>query len=118
MIDLRAARAEPDAWRAALARKGAGEAFDELLAADERWRALVPRVDDLRGATKLKGKPTPQAARGAAAASRKSCAPRRRSSRPRRLRARRRWRSSESSARVCRPTAIREDDAVELRRFG
>ncbi len=60
MIDLRAARAEPDAWRAALARKGAAEAFDRLLAADERWRSLVPRVDELRGATKLKGKPTPE----------------------------------------------------------
>ncbi len=60
MIDLKAARAEPDAWRAALARKGAGEAFDELLAADERWRSLVPRVDDLRSRTKLKGKPTPE----------------------------------------------------------
>jgi len=60
MIDLKAARAEPDAWRAALARKGAAEAFDALLAADERWRALVPRVDDLRSRTKLKGKPTPE----------------------------------------------------------
>ena len=44
MIDLKAARADPDAWRAALARKGAGEAFDALLAADERWRAArTPR---------------------------------------------------------------------------
>ncbi len=60
MIDLKAARAEPDSWRAALARKGAGEAFDELLTADERWRSLVPRVDDLRSRTKLKGKPTPE----------------------------------------------------------
>jgi seryl-tRNA synthetase len=60
MIDLRAARAEPDAWRRALARKGAAEAFDALLAADERWRALVPQVDELRSATKLKGKPTPE----------------------------------------------------------
>ncbi len=60
MIDLRTARAEPDDWREALARKGAAEAFDRLLAADERWRALVPRVDELRGATKLKGKPTPE----------------------------------------------------------
>ena len=60
MIDLKAARAEPGAWRAALARKGAGEAFDVLLAADERWRSLVPRVDDLRSRTKLKGKPTPE----------------------------------------------------------
>ena len=60
MIDLKAARNDPDAYRAALARKGAAEAFDELLAADERWRALVPRVDELRGKTKLKGKPTPE----------------------------------------------------------
>jgi seryl-tRNA synthetase len=60
MIDLKAARAEPDAWRAALARKGAAEEFNALLAADERWRALVPRIDELRSRTKLKGKPTPE----------------------------------------------------------
>lgn len=60
MIDLKAARANPDIWRTALARKGAAEAFDTLLAADESWRALVPRVDDLRSRTKLKGKPTPE----------------------------------------------------------
>jgi seryl-tRNA synthetase len=60
MIDLKAARADPESWRAALVRKTAGGAFDELLAADERWRALVPRVDDLRSRTKLKGKPTPE----------------------------------------------------------
>ncbi len=60
MIDLKAARADPDGFRAALARKGAAQAFDALLAADERWRALVPRVDELRAATKLKGKPTPE----------------------------------------------------------
>jgi len=60
MIDLKAARAETNVWRAALARKGAAEAFDALLAADERWRLLVPRVDDLRSRTKLKGKPTPE----------------------------------------------------------
>src|ERR671931_1751199 len=62
MIDLRAARADPDGFRAAVARKGAAaaEAFDELLAADERWRELVPGVDELRGRQKLKGKPTPE----------------------------------------------------------
>jgi seryl-tRNA synthetase len=60
MIDLKAARSEPDATRAALARKGAGETFDALLAADERWRALVPRIDDLRSRTKVKGRPTPE----------------------------------------------------------
>jgi seryl-tRNA synthetase len=60
VIDLRAARSNPDAFRAALARKGAGERFDALLAADERWRALVPAVDDLRARQKLKGRPTPE----------------------------------------------------------
>ena len=60
VIDLRAARNDPDAWRAALARKGAADDFDALLAADERWRALVPHVDELRGRTKLKGKPSPE----------------------------------------------------------
>ena len=60
MIDLKAARSEPDTWRAALARKGAAEDFDALLEADERWRALVPRADELRGRMKLGGKPTPE----------------------------------------------------------
>jgi seryl-tRNA synthetase len=60
VIDLRAARADPDSFRAALARKGAADAFDSLLAADERWRALLPQVDELRGRLKLKGKPTPE----------------------------------------------------------
>ena len=60
MIDLRAARADPDSFRKALARKGAAEAFDQLLAADERWRELVPQVDELRGKQKIQGKPTPE----------------------------------------------------------
>ena len=60
MIDARAARNDPDGFRRRLARKGAAEAFDGWLAADEQWRALVPRVDELRARTKLKGKPTPE----------------------------------------------------------
>jgi len=60
VIDARAARNDPDELRRRLARKGAADAFDAWLAADERWRALVPRVDDLRGRTKQKGKPTPE----------------------------------------------------------
>jgi seryl-tRNA synthetase len=60
MIDLKAARNDPDAVRAQLARKGAADAFDALLEADERWRALVPRIDDLRSRTKVKGKPSPE----------------------------------------------------------
>ena len=60
MIDLRAARNDPDAYRAALARKGAAGVFDELLAADARWREVQQQVDELRARTKLKGKPTPE----------------------------------------------------------
>src|SRR5215217_563020 len=58
MIDVRAARDDPTSWRAALERKGAAEDFDALMAADSRWLELVPQVDELRGRTKLKGKPT------------------------------------------------------------
>jgi seryl-tRNA synthetase len=60
LIDLRAARADPEGFRAALERKGAAEAFDELLAADERWRELETRASELRAQTKTKGKPTPE----------------------------------------------------------
>jgi seryl-tRNA synthetase len=60
VIDLKAARADPDAFRAAVARKGAGEAFDRLLEADARWRELVPQVDELRGRQKIQGKPSPE----------------------------------------------------------
>ena len=60
MIDLKAARSDPDRWRAALSRKGAAEAFDALLAADARWRELIPQVDELRSRTKLTGKPSPE----------------------------------------------------------
>jgi seryl-tRNA synthetase len=60
MIDLRAARADPDRWRAALARKGAADDFDALLEADRQRRGLLPRIEELRGQQKLKGKPTPE----------------------------------------------------------
>jgi seryl-tRNA synthetase len=60
LIDAKAARNDPDGYRAALARKGAGETFDAWLAADERWRELVPRVDELRSRQKLQGRPTPE----------------------------------------------------------
>ena len=60
MIDLKAARTDPDGLRAALARKGGVEAFDLLLEADRRWLELVPQVDELRSQTKPKGKPTPE----------------------------------------------------------
>src|SRR5215831_17917928 len=60
MIDIRAARHDPDGYRAALARKGQAEVFDELLEADARWRELETRATELRTQTNLKGKPTPE----------------------------------------------------------
>jgi seryl-tRNA synthetase len=60
LIDLRAARADPEGFRAALARKGAAEAFDELLEADARWRELETRASEQRAQTKTQGKPTPE----------------------------------------------------------
>jgi seryl-tRNA synthetase len=58
MIDLRAARSDPDTHRAAVARKGAGELFDSLLAADTRWRDASTRRDDVRARQKQLGKPS------------------------------------------------------------
>jgi seryl-tRNA synthetase len=60
VIDLKAARVHPDVVRAALARKGCEELFDELLRADEEWRELNTQVDELRARQKIKGKPTPE----------------------------------------------------------
>src|SRR5207244_2230444 len=60
MIDLRAARNDPDGFRAALARKGAAELFDQLLEADRAVREVQPRVEELRAKRKVKGKPTPE----------------------------------------------------------
>jgi seryl-tRNA synthetase len=62
VIDLRAARNDPDRYRAALARKGATDAFEKLLAADARWRGLVGQVEALRARPKLSGRPTPEQA--------------------------------------------------------
>ena len=48
MLDLKAIRADPDAARTALARRGAGEALDRVLELDARRRALLPELEDLR----------------------------------------------------------------------
>jgi seryl-tRNA synthetase len=58
VIDIRAARSDPERFRAGLARKGAAELFDELMEADARWRELETSVTELRSRTKTKGKPT------------------------------------------------------------
>ena len=60
MIDVRAARSDPERYRAALQRRGAGDDFDRLLDADASWRAPQGRIDELRSAGKIKGRPTPE----------------------------------------------------------
>ena len=59
MIDLKAARQEPDRYRAALARRSAGEDFDALLAADARWREVTERSESLRAEQKRSSKGRP-----------------------------------------------------------
>jgi seryl-tRNA synthetase len=48
VLDLRAIRDDPEAARQALARRGAAEALDELLALDARRRELLPEVESRR----------------------------------------------------------------------
>ena len=50
MLDLRAIREHPGPARAALERRGAAEALDELLALDARRRELLPEVEGRRAA--------------------------------------------------------------------
>jgi seryl-tRNA synthetase len=58
VIDLRAARIDPDGFRAALARKGADEIFDALLEADAAWRDATARRDEARARQRKLGKPS------------------------------------------------------------
>jgi seryl-tRNA synthetase len=48
MLDLKLLRREPDQVRAALARRGAADAVDELLALDGRRREVLPQLEGLR----------------------------------------------------------------------
>jgi len=48
MLDLRSIREDPEPARAALARRGAAEALDELLRLDERRRRLLPELEEGR----------------------------------------------------------------------
>jgi seryl-tRNA synthetase len=60
VIDLKLARANPDIYRTALARKGAAETFDELLAADRAWAEATTKRDEVRAEQKRLGKPSSQ----------------------------------------------------------
>ena len=59
MIDLKAARQDPQRYRQALARRGAQSEFDELLSVDQRWREATERVDQLRAVQKRRPKSAP-----------------------------------------------------------
>ncbi len=59
MIDLKAARQEPDRYRAALGRRGAAADFDALLTVDTRWRELTERAESLRADQKRSSKAGP-----------------------------------------------------------
>jgi seryl-tRNA synthetase len=48
VLDVRAIRDDPETFRKALARRGAADAVDEILALDERRRALTADVESLR----------------------------------------------------------------------
>jgi seryl-tRNA synthetase len=48
VLDLKLLRREPEQVRAALARRGAGDAVDELLGLDGRRRELLPKLEGLR----------------------------------------------------------------------
>jgi seryl-tRNA synthetase len=61
VIDLKAARQEPDRFRAALARRGAEADFDALLAVDSRWRESTEQTERLRALQKRSSKGAPTA---------------------------------------------------------
>ena len=62
MIDLKAARQDPDRYREALRRRGAADDLDALLAADARWREHTERAEGLRATQKKssRGRPPSQ----------------------------------------------------------
>lgn len=52
MLDLKLIRSDPERIKAALARRGAADSIDELLALDERRRTLLPEIEGTRGQRK------------------------------------------------------------------
>jgi seryl-tRNA synthetase len=56
MLDLKAIRSDPERIKAALARRGAAEQVDELLALDARRRELLPEVENAQAERKTLSK--------------------------------------------------------------
>ena len=63
MLDLKLIRRDPESVRAALERRGAAEAIDELLDADRRWRELNTRFEELKAEQNAVGKQIGEAKR-------------------------------------------------------
>jgi seryl-tRNA synthetase len=56
MLDLKAIRSDPERYKQALARRGAAEQVDELLALDARRRQLLPEVENAQAERKTLSK--------------------------------------------------------------
>jgi seryl-tRNA synthetase len=56
MLDLKAIRSDPERFKAALARRGAADQVDELLALDARRRELLPEVENAQAERKTLSK--------------------------------------------------------------
>ncbi len=56
MLDLKLIRSDPERVKAALARRGAGEQVDELLALDARRRELLPQIENAQAERKTLSK--------------------------------------------------------------
>ena len=52
MLDLKLLRSDPERVRTALARRGAADSVDELLALDQRRRELLPEIEGARSERK------------------------------------------------------------------
>jgi len=64
LLDLKAIREDPEAARAALARRGAAESLDELLLLDVRRRELLPQIEDGRARQNKASEAIAEAKRG------------------------------------------------------
>ena len=64
MLDLKAIREDPEAARAALARRGAADSLDELLRLDARRRELLPKIEDGRARQNKASEAIAEAKRG------------------------------------------------------
>ena len=56
MLDLKLIRSDPERVKAALARRGAAEQVDELLALDARRRELLPEIESAQAERKTLSK--------------------------------------------------------------